>query len=232
MSKAANLYLEAMIEVKRRFRAADRIIGAKRPRTLTKNFDDEVLWLHIRRIVELVTFGGMLADELRYAALRAQTPMNADHTQDWKVNTILPKLQQITPLHLPVSIGPFRQMPDGTWNFLGGEETLSHDRVIEIYNVAGQHLHTRNPLSVEAPRDAGALSVRDLAVAELTYLKKTLWQHAKIGLAYEGADGPTTSTNHDSAWIVRFGNPDTDDIEMMMAEGVPIDQARENGSPG
>ena len=232
MSKAANLYREAMIEVKLSFRAADRIIGAKKPRTLTEGFDNEVLWLHIRRIVELVTFGGIIADEKRYAALRAGTPTNSDYTQDWKVNKILPKLEQITPIYLPVSIGPLQQMPDGTMNFSGGDETLSHQRMIEIYNAAGEHLHAKNPLRADLNIfDDVALS-RERACLELAFLKKVLWQHAKIGLAYDVVESPTLGAHPDTAWIFRFGNPSTADVEMMTAEGVPLDDARQMGFNG
>ena len=69
-----------MVEVKQRFRAIDRVFGAKKPRTLTDEFDNEFMWLQIRKIVELVVFGGIMADEARYAALRAESPKNADYT--------------------------------------------------------------------------------------------------------------------------------------------------------
>ena len=89
MNIAPLLYRNTMVEVKQRFRAIDRILGAKKPRTLTEEFDNEFMWLQIRKIVELVVFGGIMADEQRYAALRAEVK-DSDYTQDWKVNKILP----------------------------------------------------------------------------------------------------------------------------------------------
>lgn len=66
MNIAPLLYRNTMVEVKQRFRAIDRILGAKKPRTLTEEFDNEFMWLQIRKIVELVVFGGIMADEQRY----------------------------------------------------------------------------------------------------------------------------------------------------------------------
>lgn len=37
------LYHDHMVEVKRRFRAIDRILGAKKSRTLSAEFDDEFM---------------------------------------------------------------------------------------------------------------------------------------------------------------------------------------------
>ena len=58
-------------------------------------------------------FGGIIADEKRYAALRAAMPTNSVYMQDWKVNKILTNLEQITLVYLPVSIGPMPGMPRG-----------------------------------------------------------------------------------------------------------------------
>ena len=46
-------YRAAMVEIKRRLRAIDRVLGAKKPRTLTAEFDNEFMWLQVRKIVEL-----------------------------------------------------------------------------------------------------------------------------------------------------------------------------------
>jgi hypothetical protein len=59
-----------MVEVKRRLRAITRIQGAKKPRTLTLDTDNEFMWLQIRKVVELVAFASISSDETRYAALR------------------------------------------------------------------------------------------------------------------------------------------------------------------
>ncbi|MBA4281674.1 MAG: hypothetical protein C0437_20180, partial [Ralstonia sp.] len=93
-------YRAAMVEIKWRLRAIDRVLGAKKPRTLTAEFDNEFMWLQVRKIVELVAFGGMTADEARYAALRAEAKDNPNYRRDWKVGQILKRLAEITPHYL------------------------------------------------------------------------------------------------------------------------------------
>lgn len=63
-------------------------MGAKKPRTLTDETDNEFMWLQLRKVVELVAFAGISSDEARYAALRAEAKDNPDYTRDWKVGDI------------------------------------------------------------------------------------------------------------------------------------------------
>ena len=58
----AALYFNQMVEVKRRFLAIDRILGAKKSRTLSEDTDNEFMWLQIRNIIELVTYSGIASD--------------------------------------------------------------------------------------------------------------------------------------------------------------------------
>ena len=99
------LYRDHMIEVKRRIRAIDRILGAKKPRTLTAEFDNEFMWLQLRQIVELVAYSAIAADEERYAALRQEQDKNADYRIDSKAAKVLKHLSQISPHFLPKSLG-------------------------------------------------------------------------------------------------------------------------------
>lgn len=67
-AKAHERYHVAMVEVKRRLRAVNRILGAKKSRTLTLDTDNEFSWLQVRKVIELVAFAGISSDEARYAA--------------------------------------------------------------------------------------------------------------------------------------------------------------------
>lgn len=53
-AKAHERYHVAMVEVKRRLRAVNRILGAKKSRTLTLDTDNEFSWLQVRKVIELV----------------------------------------------------------------------------------------------------------------------------------------------------------------------------------
>lgn len=222
MDIAPLLYKNSMIEVKRRFLAIDRILGAKKPRTLNDEFDGEFMWLQLRKIVELVAFGGVMADEQRYAALRAEAKDNPNYRRDWKVNVILPKLAAITPHYLPIPLGELRHQEDGTKNFATGDEKQTMERFIEIYNLAGDRLHVPNPFDPETLGDfQRALdSTRESVARELAYLKAVLWHHAKVGLAFDHVnDKPREPGNPSKAWIINFGRPEVDDVEMVLAVG-------------
>jgi hypothetical protein len=222
MDIAPLLYKNSMIEVKRRFLAIDRILGAKKPRTLNGELDNEFMWLQLRKIVELVAFGGIMADEQRYAAIRAEARDNPDYRRDWKVGFILKKLAQLTPHYLPIPVGELQQLSDGTKNFEAGEVKQTLDRFVSIYDLAGDHLHVPNPLAFETLADFQArLDVsRERVKCELEYIKAVLWRHAKVGLAFDGAtDKPWEPANPKTAWIVDFGNPEVDDVTMAMAVG-------------
>jgi hypothetical protein len=224
MDIAPLLYKNSMIEVKRRFLAIDRILGAKKgkPRTLNEEFDGEFMWLQLRKIVELVAFGGIMADEQRYATIRAEAKDNPDYRRDWKMTVILRKLAEITPHYLPIPIGELRQLEDGTKNFEVGEEKQTLERFIGIYNLAGDHLHVPNPLDFRTLADfQQRLDVsRESLQREVAYLKAVLWRHAKVGLGFDGAtDKPREPGNPMTAWIIDFGKPKVDDVQMAMAAG-------------
>ena len=162
--------------------------------------------------------------------MRAETPKNRDYTQDWKVNTILPKLAEITPHYLPRPLGELVELEDGTKHFLDGKEQQTIDRFLHIFNLAGQHLHAPNPLGFETLaefHERRLASRKDLQV-ELAYLKSVLWEHVKLGLLFKpGVDKPRDNANPDNAWIVNFGKADVEDIQMAAAKGLPVAQELE-----
>lgn len=216
------LYRDHMIEVKRRIRAIDRILGAKKPRTLTAEFDDEFMWLQLRKIVELVAYSAIAADEERYAALRQEQDKNADYRVDSKPAKVLKHLNQISTHFLPKSLGVMVPQPDGTMHFESGPEVAVLERFLDIHDTAGQHLHAINPFNEEDVKD---LKVR-LAAArrrigtETRYLKGVLWDHAKVGLQFQLGASPRELESAEQAWIVKFGAPDADGIQMMLAKGI------------
>lgn len=216
------LYLDHMIAVKRRFRAIDRILGAKKPRTLTREFDDEFMWLQLRQIVELVAYSAIAADEERYAALRQEQDKNADYRIDSKPAKVLKHLSQISPHFLPKSLGAMLSQPDGSKHFEQGSEVAVLGRFLEIHDTAGQHLHAINPFNEADVLDIKArlLVARRRIETETAYLKGVLWEHAKIGLQFQPGASPRELENAEQAWIVKFGAIDTDVIQMLQAKGI------------
>lgn len=211
-----------MVEVKRRFRAIQRVLSAKKPRTLSAEFDDEFMWLQLRQIVELVAYSAIASDEARYAALRQEQNKNPNYRVDSKPAKVLKHLSQISPHFLPKSMGTMVEQPDGVKHFQEGPEVAMLDRFLEIHDTAGQHLHAINPFNEEDVKDLKArlATARRRIEAETRYLRGVLWDHAKVGLQFQPGAPPRELENSEQAWIVKFGPSDTDDVQMILAKGI------------
>ena len=104
MDQGEALYARQMQEISVRITAINRITESRKPNNVRTELDNEFLWLQLRMIVELMAFGGITADESRYAALRAEVLKNPDYTRDGKVKKILEALSQVTPHLLPIPL--------------------------------------------------------------------------------------------------------------------------------
>lgn len=218
------LYLQQMVEVKRRFHAADRILGAKKPLTRDLDIDNEFVFLQVRRIVELITFSAIVSDERRYQRAReldavANAKDKGDYTADWNAADILVRLSKISPHFLPRPLGPMEVKPDGTKHFNEAAAKVTHDRLISIYKTAGGYAHTSNPYKanvaeLELQKKARA---RATLVKELAFLKSVIREHVKIGLSWAPGVDPTQLDNGETAWLVWFGDAGTDQVRMSLA---------------
>lgn len=220
MAEASNLlYRREMLEVKRRFLAIDRILGAKKPRTYNADFDNEFIWLQLRKVVELITFSAIAADEARYAAKRSKDGGNNDYRKDGKAGRILEHLQQISPHFLPQPMGPIKVNPDGSKHIDRGATQATLDRLKIIHETAGENLHAHNPFDHdgEVKHAAARANAREQIKVELAYLKGVIWEHHKIGLDWAADEDPRALANSESVWLIVFGRPDAPDIRMVLA---------------
>jgi hypothetical protein len=225
--KPQELYLQQMVEVKQRFRAVEWVLGAKKPLSRNEQVDNESAFLQIRKIIELITFSAIASDEQRYQRLReldvAKNPKNnGNYTLDWNATDILVRLSEISPNFLPCPLGQMTEQADGTKHFNEAKAKLTHDRLIEIYKLAGGYLHIPNPfklnaINIESKKKETA---REMLKKEVAYLKSVIWEHAKIGLIWKPDADPTELENSESAWLVSFGNKDTDLVNMALATAI------------
>lgn len=193
------------------------------------NIDDEFDFLQIRRIIELITFSAIVSDESRYQRSReldavANARDKGDYTADWKAAEILVRLSKISPHFLPRPLGPMTVQPDGTKHFNEAAARLTHGRLISIYKTASGYVHTPNPYKpnvaeLELQKKATA---RATLKKELAFLKSVIWEHVKIGLAWEPGTDPHQIDNGETAWIVRFGDSGTDQVQISLAIAIAI----------
>lgn len=219
-----DLYRRQMVEVKRRFRAADRILGAKKPFTRDVDIDNECVFLQVRRITELITFSAIVSDERRYQRSRElDAATNArdkgDYTADWNAAEILARLSKISPHFLPRPLGPMTVQPDGTKHFNESAAKLTHDRLISIYKTSGGYAHAPNPYksNMAELEHQKTINARAILTKEIAFLKSVIWEHVKIGLVWEPDADPKQLDNGATAWLVWFGDSGTDEISMSLA---------------
>lgn len=222
-----DLYLRQMIEVKQRLRAVDWILGAKKPLTRNEEVDNENAFLQVRKIIELITFSAIMSDEQRYKKLReldaTKNPKDkGNYTLDWNAADILVRLSKISPHFLPRPLGLMTEQADGTKHFNETKAKLTHDRLIEIYKLASGYLHIANPYKLNAInlKNEKKETAREKLKKEVTYLKSVIWEHVKIGLTWEADSDPTALENSESAWLVSFGNKDSDLVNMALASAI------------
>lgn len=228
--KPHELYLSQMIDVKRRFRAAERILGAKKPLTGNIDIDNECVFLQTRRIIELITFSAIVSDERRYQQSRIlDAEVNprdkGDYTTDWKATDILIRLSKISPYFLPRPLGDMSVQQDGTKHFNATAAKLTHDRLISIYKTASGFVHTSNPFksNIASQERQKVVGTRETIIKELSFLKSVIWMHAKIGLEWNPGSDPKQIDNGETAWLIWFGDIGTDKISMSLATAVKQD---------
>lgn len=228
MDTLPQLYRKQMIEVKRRLIAIDRVLGVKKgkPRTLTVDYDNEFIWLQLRKVVELVAFSAIAADKERYVALRLQQHANSNYQNDWRAEKILGHLSNINPKFLPQPCGQLNVQSDGTKHFegLASAQQATLDRLVSIHQTAGKYLHAGNPFDPSTEQHEASMRAlaRERIEIEHTYLKIILAEHYKIGLEFKAGDDPMLLDNPKHAWIVVLGKSDTQDIQMVQADSQPV----------
>jgi len=227
MANPHDLYFQQMLETKRRFIAIDRILGAKKPLTQNEEVDIESAFLQVRKVVELITFSAIVSDEQRYQRSReldalANPRDRGDYTLDWNAADILTRLSKISPHFLPRPLGEMTVQPDGVTHFNETAAKATHDRLISIYKAAGGFVHIPNPYKhnvAELEKKKKEIARTELE-KEVRYLKSIIWEHAKIGLAWQPDSDPTELDQSESAWLVWFGDKGTDQIRMSLATAI------------
>jgi hypothetical protein len=101
------IYRTHMAEAKLRILSAERMVAAAKPATGYAALDMEFCFLQVRRVIEAVTFGAMVREESRYAALRgiekSTNPRDhGDAARDWQAPEILKRLVSLSPIPFKV----------------------------------------------------------------------------------------------------------------------------------
>lgn len=222
-----DIYHSQMTEAKLRILAAERALASSKSLTGLPSLDSEFCFLQVRKVIEIVTFSGMVREEQRYRQLRKAekkkpTAPDPDPSDDWNAKKILSKLVRLSPHVLPIPLGAHPRTEQNITNFDRAELIVNHDRLIELYEVCSGFMHSPNPLvanykaEVESQRTRYRNAPHE-AKAALLFLRQLLWFHAAVQLEWTDKDDPTSADNPTSAWIVDFSHPLDDVVSVTLA---------------
>ncbi|CAI2797557.1 hypothetical protein K7402_01030 [Pseudomonas fluorescens group sp.] len=214
-------YRLQMIEVKRRFRAAARILNSDIPLSGDTDIDNECAFAQVRRIVELIAFSALIADRGHYEAQRLREAAKndkdkGDYTADWKAGEILKRLKKVNTNFLPQSAGDPVAGPDNTKHIpYGAIGPKTHSDLITIYQTASRYLHTSNPFAADL--EARALlklkEARSVLQADLALLRGIIWKHNKFGLM----PGSSKEAGKRFVWMVDLRDEESNEVEIYTA---------------
>ena len=131
-------------------------VGAHRVTTGREVFDVELVFLQLRKILELVAFASLSANKEKYSAAHEKF---AAH---WKAKLMLQELEKINPDFYPMPIGQPQLQADGVKHCPAiTEGFLTRTDFELLYDIASQFVHTRNPFCPKDPMLRMPYSMKD-----------------------------------------------------------------------
>src|ERR1700694_3086237 len=106
MSDDTILYINCMEEVRDRINLVTTIV-AHTVTTGREVFDIELVFLQLRKVLELVAFASLTANKEKYSLA------HAEFTEHWKAKRMLQELAKINPDFYPIPVAPPVLQPDG-----------------------------------------------------------------------------------------------------------------------
>jgi hypothetical protein len=136
---AMKKYASLMEGVKLRIALVDELTSGKGDIPLIPRF--EFIALQLRKILELIAFGSLVANEKLYAST------HAGFAEEWNAKRLLAKLERLNALFYPI---PVKQTPSNVPGvFLKHEKVaagyLTKETFVKAYQECSELIHTKNP---------------------------------------------------------------------------------------
>lgn len=154
--KEPNKYRAGLIEIKRRMKVIDQI-GEGKLHVLYPATSVETAALQFRKVVELITFGSLIANKDIYSAVHEK------FSKHWNAKLILQDLERIHPDFYPE---PIHQVPTNrpdvqTELVPRKDDYLTKDQLVSLYEECGGLLHAENPFGKQIDYDAFAAKTKN-----------------------------------------------------------------------
>ena len=165
----------------------------------------ELVYLQLRKILELIALSSLVANKEEYAKIETE------FATEWRAKKILKKIKDINPDYYPA---PSHQIKDPKTNGFTLEPItsgyLTEDNFIELYSLSSNLVHARNPFSPELDLEPYKARIDEWA-------KKigTLLNHHSI-LLYGGKNMIAAGMQSDkdrepfAAYFAKMANPPVD----------------------
>lgn len=144
MSDDTKLYINCMEEVRFRLDFV-RGLPARNGTTGYQVIDKELVFLQLRKMLELIAFASLTANKAKYNAAYKKL------TTVWNAKEMLRNLVKINPEFYPLPVQPPQLQADGTKHFGAVDSFLTKDDFVSLYDVASTFLHVGNPFGNADP---------------------------------------------------------------------------------
>ena len=131
-------YCNFMTEVRQRLGVIQAVLAGG-VRTGHETFDAELIFIQLRKTLELIAFGSLCANKKEYSKVHQNF---ANH---WKAAKMLDALEKVNPDFYPVALDPPQEMADGSRQFSRRSDgVLTRDEFVSLYDSCAEVLHSRN----------------------------------------------------------------------------------------
>jgi hypothetical protein len=144
MADDTKLYINCMEEARLRVNFVKEL-PARNGSTSFQAIDQELVFLQLRKILELIAFASLTANKAKYNAAYKKL------TTVWNAKELLRNLEKINPEFYPLPVQHPQVQPDGTKHCAAVDEFLTKDDFVSLYDVASTFLHVGNPFSTAKP---------------------------------------------------------------------------------
>lgn len=139
--KAAEIYCNRMEDIKRRI-AIVRAVDSGQLTLGRKDFDAELICIHLRKVLEQIAFASLVAHKPSYEKVYR------DFAKEWNAKKLLKKLRKVNPDFFPKPASVSEPEDQGVRNLAIIEDGyLTEDEFVLLYNICGNALHTKNPFN-------------------------------------------------------------------------------------
>jgi hypothetical protein len=186
-------YCNCMEEIRCRIKVIQSV-GEHSTATKYLAFDQELVFLQFRMILEIIAFSSLIANKASYSAA------HANFEQHWKANRMLEALEKVNPQFYPVALGSPEQR-GGTKHFPPSTALcLTKDDFIFLYDKCGSMLHSRNPFTKEDSTIPLRYSVKDwvLRIQNLLSLHVVHLVNGDVWVVFVPEEGRIQATIADS----------------------------------